>query len=87
LKDPLGSRSLFCPAPWWDIESALAHELGHALGLEDLPGAWPASFLDAPAARQTMYATGEPCSTNKRTPEEGDLLGLRLAAAESANDR
>lgn len=87
LVNPLDGRSLFCSTRWWDLGSALAHEFGHALGLEHVEGEWPSSLLDLAPARQTMYASAEPCSTIKRTPEEGDLLGLRAAAADSAHHR
>ena len=83
----IGNDPLLCPVPWWDVWSVVAHELGHALGLDDLPGNWPANLSHVVSARQTMYVPGSACTTNRRTLEEGDLLGLRLAAADSAKDR
>jgi uncharacterized protein (TIGR03382 family) len=50
----------------YDLESALTHELGHALGL--------AHAIGHPEA--TMYATGEACETTKRTLADDDQAGL-----------
>jgi Matrixin len=50
----------------YDLESALTHELGHALGL--------AHALGHPEA--TMYATGQACETTKRTIADDDQAGL-----------
>ena len=76
-------------ADWYDVQSVVTHELGHALGLEDIGSTqrpWPGTFTDAPKHAQTMYRWYALGSTNKRTLAEGDILALTLAALESARD-
>lgn len=72
--------------PFVDPWSVLAHELGHALGLEHIASTFPTNLLDPLPVRQTMYDTYHRCGTYMRTPAEGDLVGLRLAARDSALD-
>ncbi len=50
----------------YDLESALTHELGHALGL--------AHAIGHPEA--TMFATGQACETTKRDLSPDDQAGL-----------
>jgi MYXO-CTERM domain-containing protein len=50
----------------YDLESALTHELGHALGLAHALG----------HSEATMYATGQACETTKRTLADDDQAGL-----------
>jgi len=70
----------------YDLQSVLTHELGHALGLEDLGATdpdrrFPASLAEAVPYEQTMYRWYYAGSTNKRTLAEGDIAGLAYIAA------
>jgi len=76
-------------ANWYDVQAALTHELGHALGLEDIGDEvrkWPGNFEDALKHTQTMYRWYMQGSTNKRTLGEGDVIGLSMAAMDTAKD-
>lgn len=59
----------------YDLQSAVTHELGHALGL--------AHSVGHPEA--TMYATGQACETGKRTLESDDKAGLAALYAAAAD--
>ena len=50
-----------------DFESIATHELGHAIGLDDL--------YTAECAEQTMYGYASEGETKKRTLEAGDIKG------------
>jgi hypothetical protein len=74
------------PGAGFDLQSVLTHELGHALGLEDLGTTdpnrrFPASLAESVPYQQTMYRWYYPGSTNKRTLAEGDIAGLTYIAA------
>jgi MYXO-CTERM domain-containing protein len=58
----------------YDLESALTHEIGHALGL--------AHSSDHPDA--TMFATGTSCETDKRDLASDDQAGLVMLYPASA---
>jgi hypothetical protein len=75
---------------WYDLQSALTHELGHGLGLEDIGNpeqAFPADLTDATRYEQVMYRWAYPRTTNKRSLHEGDIAGLQQVAARSRSDR
>jgi hypothetical protein len=72
-----------------DLQSVLTHELGHALGLEDIGSTeaqWPNRAEDAVNYRQTMYRYYYEGTTNKRTLAEGDIAGLQRIATEVVTD-
>jgi hypothetical protein len=73
---------------WNDVQSALTHEFGHAFGLEHIGAAsrFPNNLADAPIYTETMYRWAYAGTTNKRTPEAGDVAAeLRAAAASYAD--
>ena len=77
-------------ANWYDVGSALTHELGHSLGLEDIGNVvkpFPYDLTDAAKYTQTMYRWYFPGTDSKRTPEQGDITALELAADASSRDR
>ena len=91
----VGESSAFYPGfpcnlatknPWYDLQSAATHELGHALGPDDVQGDWPSDISDV-GFTQTMAGTYFPCSTNKRTVEAGDLIAMQRAKDDSFDER
>lgn len=79
---PLGEQ-------WYDLQSVLTHELGHALGLEDVGSAVAAFYTDlrdATRYTQTMYRWYYPRTTSKRTLDHGDVAGASYAALASTLD-
>lgn len=65
-----------CTPRWADLWSVLAHELGHAAGLEHIRSAFPGDLTDVHPMRQTMWDTYRWCSTHQRSLADGDVLGL-----------
>lgn len=65
-----------CTPGWYDVQNAVAHELGHALGMEH-----PQPFLWN--SQETMYQYLWQGETGKRTLSHGDLAGLQLVLADS----
>lgn len=64
---------------WLDVQSTLAHEFGHAVGLEHIGTAgfpFPSRAGDIGKHLQTMYLYDYRGSTAKRSLEAGDILGL-----------
>lgn len=87
IADPLGEVAGLIPnanGVWYDVQSAITHEFGHAIGLEDI-GAdrpWPYDLTDTARYTQTMYGFYYRGSTNKRTLDAGDIAGLQVVAAQ-----
>lgn len=64
---------------WLDVQSVITHELGHALGLDDIGNqttSWPFALSDAGQHTQTMYRWMYRGSTHARTLDVGDLAGV-----------
>lgn len=77
--DPNITEFLGIRPTWFDVQSIVTHELGHAVGLEDigdLERPWWGTGADAHRAHQTMYRWYYPGTTNKRTLADGDIAGL-----------
>ena len=72
----------------YDFQSVVTHELGHALGLEDVGSGepWPADLTDAGFYMQTMYTVYNQGTTHKRTLAEGDIAGLQRVAVAVMTD-
>lgn len=71
----------------YDLQSTFTHELGHALGLEDIgDGGYPGDLTQAGQGQQTMYGELVQGTTNKRTLDAGDIAGLAYQATLSAHD-
>jgi hypothetical protein len=52
-----------------DLENTLVHELGHTIGLDHPPS-------EVRFEGSTMYASAEPCETQKRTLADDDAAGI-----------
>lgn len=71
---------------WYDLQSVLTHEFGHAIGLGDIGASrpWPYDLADTGRYQQTMYGFTYRGTTNKRTLAEGDIVGLQEVAVDAA---